>query len=151
APRVTARFRVHYAANLVVRTTLYPGVRALVDELHQQGVALAVATNKPVAMAREILSILGLSDRFGAVVGEEEGLPKKPDRACVERICAALPRSRERALSVGDSLVDVATARAAGVAVAAVSWGYADRVALAAACPDHLVDDVAALGRLLIS
>ena len=72
------------------------------------------------------------------VFGEREGVPRKPDPQVVHDILALLPD--EKVVYVGDSLVDIATARNAGLPVIACSWGFVSREELAAAKPDYLID-----------
>src|SRR5207237_788840 len=113
------------------------------------GITLAIATNKRTDFTKQVLVALSLLPLFSIVMGEEPGLPRKPDPAIVRRILDLTEIPAGRTLYVGDSLVDLATARNAGVPVALVTWGYADRDALSAARPDHLIDSPIALGALL--
>lgn len=149
AELVLQRYRVHYAARLVAKTRLYAGLEEILREARARGLALAVATNKPDDFTRQILERLGILGLFAAVVGEREGRPRKPDPACVLEILAATRTAPDRALFLGDSCIDLETARAAGVPVALVSWGLTPRTVLAAAHPDHLVDTPAELAGLL--
>jgi phosphoglycolate phosphatase len=134
-----ALWRPHYEAHCLDRTRPYPGVEAL---LAGAGRTLAVHTNKPGAMARKILAGLGLLPRFAAVVGGDEA-PRKPDPTGVLEIVARI--GAEATVFVGDSRVDVAVARAAGVPMVAVTWGYGSRAELAAAGATAFVDDAADL------
>jgi phosphoglycolate phosphatase len=131
----------HYEAHCLDTTRLYPGLRALLDGA---GRVLAVHTNKPGKLARKILGGLGVLDRFVAVVGGDE-VPRKPDPAGVGAIRASVGASVEETVFVGDSPIDVATARAAGVRMVGVTWGFGSREALARAGAEVLVDAAAAL------
>jgi phosphoglycolate phosphatase len=142
-------FRRHYGAHLLDRTRFYDGVPELLSRARDEGLRCAVATNKPAAFARSIVEGLGAASWFIATVGEGEGVPPKPDPTCVQRIRAASDAPLPRALFVGDSPIDLATARAARIPAALVTWGYTSREALRAAGPEHLVDDVRALERVL--
>jgi phosphoglycolate phosphatase len=124
-----AAWRAHYEVHCLDRTRPYPGIEPL---LAGAGRVLAVHTNKPGAMARKILAGLGLLPRFAAVTGGDEA-PRKPDPTGVREIMARTGASPAETVFVGDSRVDVATARAAGVAFVAVTWGFASRAELAAA------------------
>lgn len=135
----------HYEAHCLDTTRLYPGVRAILDGA---GRVLAVHTNKPGELARKILAGLGVLDRFVAVVGGDE-VPRKPDPAGVGAIRATVAASVEETVFVGDSPVDVATARAAGVRMVGVTWGLGSREALARAGAEVLVDDAAGLAAWL--
>jgi len=129
-----AAWQAHYEVHLLDRTRPYPGVEAA---LAAAGRTLAVLTNKPGPMARRILDGLGLSRRFAEVVGGGEA-PRKPDPAGLLALAARLGASREETVFVGDSAVDVATGRAAGVKVIGVTWGLGPRADLAGA--DVLVE-----------
>jgi phosphoglycolate phosphatase len=136
-----AVWRPHYEAHCLDRTRPYPGVEAL---LAGAGRTLAVHTNKPGGMARKILAGLGLLPRFAAVVGGDEA-PRKPDPTGVLEIVARVGGSPGETVFVGDSRVDVAVARAAGVPMVAVTWGYGSRAELAAAGATAFADDAAEL------
>ncbi len=140
-----AAFQPHYEAHCLDRTRPYPGVEAMLAGARR---TLAVNTNKPGAMAREILGGLGLLPRFAAVVGGDEA-PRKPDPAGVLGIMARVGAAPRETTFVGDSRVDVATARAAGVAMVAVTWGYGSRAELAAAGATAFAEDASALGPLV--
>jgi phosphoglycolate phosphatase len=124
-----AAWRAHYEVHCLDHTRPYPGLEALLAGARR---ALAVHTNKPGAMARKILGGLGLLPRFAAVTGGDEA-PRKPDPTGVREIMARVGASPAETVFVGDSRVDAATARAAGVAFVAVTWGFASRADLAAA------------------
>ncbi len=140
-----ALWREHYEAHCLDRTRLYPGLDAA---LSAAGRALAVLTNKPGAMARKILAGLGVADRFVAIVGGDEA-PRKPDPTGTLEIMAEVGAAPADTVFVGDSRVDVATARAAGVALVAVTWGLGSRAELAGAGATVLVDDAAELAPYL--
>lgn len=140
-----AAWRAHYDAHCLDHTRAFPGIEAL---LAGAGRRLAVHTNKPGAMARKILDGLGLLPRFAAVVGGDEA-PRKPDPAGVLEILARVGAAPRDAVFVGDSRVDVETARAAGVPLVGVTWGLASRADLVAAGATVLVDDAAALAPFL--
>ena len=112
-----------------MRTRLYPGISAVVREPPD---ARAVLTNKPGRFAREILQGLGILDAFRAVVGGDEA-PRKPSAEGLLGICRQLSIAPADTLLVGDSAVDLATGKAAGVRVCGVTWGLGGRASLAAA------------------
>ncbi|MGC3997393.1 MAG: HAD-IA family hydrolase [Anaeromyxobacter sp.] len=121
-----AAWRAHYQGHLLDRTRAYAGIP---EVLAGAGRPLAVLTNKPGDMARRILEGLGLLPRFAAVVGGDEG-PRKPDPAGALGLIARLGGRPEDAVLIGDSAVDAATARAAGLRFVAVTWGLTSREAL---------------------
>jgi len=136
-------WREEYGKRLLAKTRLYGGVDAL---LRVPPEARGVLTNKPGGFAREILRGLGIESAFQAVVGGDEA-PRKPAPDGLLRICATLGARPQDALLVGDSAVDLATAKAAGVPVCAVTWGLGERAALAPA--DYLCDTPMEVGELL--
>ena len=142
-PEAAPVWREEYARRLLVKTRLYDGVA---DLLRVPPHARGVLTNKPGAFARQILRGLAIDAAFGAVVGGDEA-PRKPAPDGLLRICATLNIRPEDALLVGDSAVDLATARAANMRVCAVTWGLGERAALASA--DYLCDTPSKVGELL--
>lgn len=139
-----AAFREYYGAHLLDASRPYPGIDEALEALAARGVVLSVLTNKPAAMSRAILEGLGLTARFLAIVGGDSLPVLKPDPAGLEQLRALSGTPRERMLLVGDSAIDVRTARAAGMAVCGVAWGISPE-ALVAAGPDRIVDDPAEL------
>ena len=121
----------YYSNNIVRNTRLYPGGEAMLDGLGALGVRIAVVTNKLEASAVMIMEQLGLSNRFYTIIGGDTLGPgkAKPSRhlidLMIERGTAAGASSR--AVFVGDTTYDVGAARAAGVPVVAVSFGFNDR------------------------
>ena len=143
-PEALKSWRAEYAWRLLVKTRPYPGISEL---LAVPPDARGVLTNKPGGFAREILQGLGMLESFRAVIGGDES-PRKPEPEGLLALCKALEAAPAETLLVGDSTVDVATARAAGVRVCAILWGLGTRAELAAASPDHLAEtpgEVAAL------
>jgi len=118
-----ARFMARYGAHLLDRTVPYPGVVEVLEALAARGIVLSVLTNKPETMSRAILAGLGLAPLFLAVLGGDSLPTRKPDPAGVEWLLAAGGTRRDALLLVGDSGVDVRTARAAAVDFCGVSWG----------------------------
>lgn len=118
------RFTDIYAGSSAVLTRPYPGVAEALDVLNRQGVKLGVCTNKPEALARSILDELGLGRHFKTVIGGDSCRTRKPNPepllACLDQLGGAPPR----ALYIGDSATDVQTARAAGMPVLLVTYGY---------------------------
>lgn len=136
-----AAWRAHYEDHCLDRTRLYPGIAAA---LEGAGRLLAVHTNKPGTLARKILAGLGVLGRFAVVIGGDEA-PRKPDPAGVWLVLARTGAAAVDTVFVGDSPVDAATARAAGVALVAVTWGLGSRAALAEAGATVFADAAADL------
>jgi phosphoglycolate phosphatase len=129
----------YYGSHISERSRPFPGAVALLDGCRRAGIKLAVCTNKQEGLSLKLLAELNLSGYFSAVVGADTLGVAKPDpapyREAVRRAGASVPAS----LMVGDSGTDVLLARAAGVPVIAVSFGYCDRPVVEFE-PDHLVD-----------
>jgi phosphoglycolate phosphatase len=141
APRTAEGVRLFsesYEASGPEATRLLPGADVVTRTLRDHGVKLAVASNKPGFFSRQLLSHFGLLDRFGVIHGPDDGFPPKPAPHMVFMALALLGVGAPEALFVGDMPIDVLTARAAGIAVAAVATGSATTEELAAAGPDFL-------------
>ena len=120
-------FLTYYAAHIADNSVAYPGAAIVLDTLAAGGARLAVCTNKPVALARALIAALGWSGRFAAILGGDSLAVRKPDPAHVLATIAAAGGDPARAVFVGDTSVDVAAARAAGIPVIVVAFGFADR------------------------
>jgi phosphoglycolate phosphatase len=94
--------------------------------LQARGFRFAVCTNKLEWLSVRLLQALGLADRFVAICGQDTFGIQKPDPAVLLRTLDKAGGSRERALMVGDSVSDIATARASGIPVIAVDFGYSE-------------------------
>jgi len=139
-----ALFMDYYGTHLLDATVPYPGMVELLDVLAARGVALSVLTNKPVGLSRRILDGLALTSRFIGIIGGDSLPVRKPDPAGLDALRGLTGTARERTLLVGDSSIDVATARAGGVAFCGVAWGLSPD-ALFAAAPERVVHDAAEL------
>ena len=132
------RFLEHYLANIAHESRPFPGVEDVLDALAAEGAALAVCTNKREAWSRLLLDLLGMTPRFRAIAGRDTFAVCKPDPGHLTGVIAAAGGDPARAIMVGDSGVDVATARAAAVPVIGVTFGYSD-TPLAALGPDAVI------------
>lgn len=120
-------FLDHYESRIADESTLYPGVEAALDELERTGGVFAVCTNKIERPAKLLLEKLGVIDRFAFVCGQDTFGVAKPDPTPLLRTIEASGGTPAKTIMVGDSKTDIATARAAGVPVIAVDFGYTDR------------------------
>ncbi len=127
----------------------FPGVLDLLDRLPRAGVKMGICTNKPHSVTVGLLDSLQLSDFFGSIIGEQPGIPPKPDPAMVYQGMEQLGVSAADTLFVGDSPVDMEVARQAGLAVVALSHGAHSAEELTALGLGTVVPDVAALLDLL--
>jgi phosphoglycolate phosphatase len=134
-----AFFMEYYAAHDLEYTVLYPGVRESLDRFRDAGKRMAVLTNKPTQMSNHILQGLGVDGHFFRVFGGDSFEHKKPDPIGVETLMREAGVDRTRTMMVGDSAVDVATARHAGIACCGVTYGFQPE-SLADPAPELLVD-----------
>jgi phosphoglycolate phosphatase len=132
-------FLEFYREHDLDNTVLYPGVRESLDRLRDAGKKLAVLTNKPVRMSKHIVEGLGVGEHFFRVYGGNSFDFKKPNPIGIATLMSEAGVGRDRTLMVGDSAVDVNTARNAGVACCGVTYGFQPET-LADPAPEILVD-----------
>lgn len=137
------RYRAHYAVNMIASSRPYEGIVPLLAALAARGDRIGVVTNKPETPARAIASALFSAGTFGVVVGERPGLARKPSPAPALAAAEALGVAPGECVFVGDTAVDVLTARAAGMRSVGVLWGFRDRAELEDAGADHVVSSPA--------
>lgn len=146
--RLQALFLQRYGEHLVDRTVPYPGVRDTLRALRAAGIATGVVTNKPAAPARALLELLELGP-FDVVLGGDSVATRKPDPLPLSEALARLEVARADALFVGDSTIDLATARAASVAFVAVGYGIGSADELRREGADPILDRLDALLELV--
>lgn len=134
------RYRAYYDAHCTEHTHLYSGIREWIDDLATRGAKLAVLTNKPERATRTLLSALGVAERFDVIAGPETFGALKPDPAGLRAIMAQCGASAAGTVMIGDSIVDVETARNAGVSSCGITGGLGDDDALRASKPDILIE-----------
>ena len=139
-------FLEYYREHMLDSTALYPGVREALDQLHTALVPLAVLTNKPIRFTLQMLEGLGIDLHFFRVYGGNSFPEKKPDPIGLNALIAESGAARSRTIMVGDSAVDVETARNAGVQACGVRWGFQPET-FASSPPDFLIDDMRELIR----
>ena len=142
---IVAEFDRHYQSRCGTRSHLYPQVRETLTELRQRGVKLAVVTNKESRYTATVLNAHELMPLLDCVVSGDTLPTKKPNPAGIESCMAQFGVPRERALFVGDSSIDVATARNAGISVWALPYGYNMGQPIAACAPDRVIADCSSL------
>ena len=143
-------FIAYYREHALDHTRLYAGVEPALDRLHAAGVGLAVLTNKPVNISRDIVNRLGITALFRQVYGGNSFDFKKPNPIGIERLIEESGAARERTMMVGDSAVDILTARNARVKSCGVTYGFQPET-LADPRPDLLVDDMKELADWVLS
>jgi phosphoglycolate phosphatase len=142
-------FLRYYRDHMLDATTLYAGVREALDQLHAALVPLAILTNKPVRFSVRLIEGLHLGAHFFRIYGGNSFEEKKPHPRGIEALMAESGADRERTVMVGDSAVDVLTARAASVRACGVSWGFQPET-FAEAPPDFVIDDMRALAAMML-
>lgn len=142
--RLLALFLGWYEANIARESQPFPGVLDALDALAQRGARLAICTNKREGLTLRLLAELGLTGRFDTIVGRDTLPVSKPHPGHLLGTIERAGGVPQRAVMIGDSEVDIATARAAGVPVVAVTFGYS-QMPVADLAPDVLLDDYAML------
>ena len=131
----------HYAQHCLDYTVLYPSVQEALNRFRACGIPMAVLTNKPVKISNHIVRGLGLENHFFRVYGGNSFEQKKPHPAGIEALLAESGERREDTFMVGDSAVDIFTARNAQVRSCGVTYGFQPE-SLEQAQPDITVDDL---------
>lgn len=121
-----ADFKSYYAQHCKDKTDAYPGVRQLLEELKRRDIAMAIVSNKIDSAVKE-LNQEYFSDYISTAIGETETIARKPAPDTAIQALAELGVSKEQAIYVGDSDVDLLTAQNAGIKCISVTWGFRDR------------------------
>jgi phosphoglycolate phosphatase len=139
--RAVEFFLGYYRDHMLDNTRLYPSVQDGLDRMLDSGARMAVLTNKPVRFSRAIVEGLGLGGHFFQIYGGNSFDQKKPDPIGIEKLLAESGIARERAIMVGDSGVDVRTARNANIRACGVTYGFQPE-GFAEDPPDLVIDDM---------
>ena len=142
-------FLDYYREHMLDATVLYPGVREALDRLLSKHVPLAILTNKPVRFSERLIAGLGLTPHFFRIYGGNSFEEKKPHPIGIQTLLVESKADQARTIMVGDSAVDVLTARAAEVQACGVSWGFQPET-FAHAAPDFIIDDMRVLAEMVI-
>jgi len=138
--RCLADFRTHYSGNLQNKTRPYPGIMELLQQLDDQGYRMAVVSNKFDTAVKGLCKTY-FGRYIKVAIGESAGVDKKPAPDSVFRALKELGSDAKKAVYVGDSDVDVLTARNAGLPCVGVTWGFRDRELLEQEGADRVIDD----------
>jgi phosphoglycolate phosphatase len=139
-----ADFIAHYAEHIADRSRPFPGLVEALDALAGDGCRFAVCTNKLERLSVLLLKQLALADRFEAICGQDTFGVQKPDPEMLRRTVAAAGGSLQGSIMIGDSATDIRTARAAGIPVIAVDFGYSERP-VSEFAPDTIISHFAQL------
>jgi phosphoglycolate phosphatase len=142
--RLFADFIAHYSEHIADRSRPFPGLSDALDALAADGWRFAVCTNKLERLSVLLLKELGLAHRFAVICGQDTFGMQKPNPEMLHRTVAAAGGSLRQAIMIGDSLTDIRTARAAGIPVIAVDFGYTDRP-VSELGPDRIISRFAQL------
>lgn len=119
----------------------YQGILEVLVELQRAKIKMAILTNKPDPLAEKIVTELFPANTFSLVFGEREGVPRKPDPSAVWEILLELDSDPKHTVFIGDSEVDIETAKAAGCHAVGVTWGFRDRSVLEKADAERIISN----------
>lgn len=143
-------FKQYYEAHLTDGTEPYPGIPELLRDLSERGVKLAVASNKYQSATERLVNHFFPDIPWAAIEGQKEGIPVKPDPSIVFEILSKSPTPKSEVLYVGDSGVDMETARRACVESCGVTWGFRPLDELLSNHADHVAGTTTQLLRLIL-
>ncbi|MDR1886223.1 MAG: HAD family hydrolase [Synergistaceae bacterium] len=147
--RIKAIFIEHYGAHSLDMTRPYDGVSGLLRALRDRGVRSAVVSNKPDDVTKQVIAHFFGGDAFDEVAGGRAGFPLKPDPGLTVHVLKVLGVRPSDALFVGDSMMDMQTAKGAGCTAVGVTWGFRPRDELLKNGADHIIDAPAELLKLI--
>ena len=133
-------FLAYYTANIDRYTVPYEGVREVLHTLQAEGWTIAVASNKFDEGTQKLVATIFPEVEFKSIYGNREGFPLKPDKALLDLIIAECGATAESTVMIGDSGVDMQTAKNAGVRSVGCTWGFRSREELEKYGADHIVD-----------
>ena len=142
-------FVAYYIDHIDRHTHPYEGIREVLHSLQNDGWVLAVASNKFDAGTKKLIANIFPEIDFKVVYGNREGFPLKPDAALLELIMKECGANTETTFMIGDSGVDIQTAKAAGVRSVGCSWGFRPRMELEECRADFIADNPSELLQIL--
>ncbi|MFQ6605465.1 MAG: HAD family hydrolase [Fidelibacterota bacterium] len=138
--RIGNEMKISYLDTWQEGTRLFPGIADLLTWLDDRALPLAIFTNKPLALAERTLEIYFKDWNFVLAMGPSETVPAKPDPTGLEIISDHFHIPTQEILMIGDSAVDVETARGAGAQSLGVTWGFKSRTELETSGAGHILD-----------
>lgn len=133
-------FKVKYRETMLDHAYVYDEMAEVVEVLKEKGVKLAICTNKPNAAAVGIVEHFFGSDTFDIIRGAFDGVPKKPDPTTAFEIANTLDVKANECLWIGDSTVDIESAKNFGCECVAITWGFRPRKCLLECDPEYIID-----------
>lgn len=146
--RIRREFIPYYDVRNADKSRPYPGIPELLNQMQEQGIQLAVASNKYQSATQKLITHYFPNIRFIAIFGQREGISVKPDPTIVTDILDIAKVAREDVLYVGDSGVDMQTAANAGVTACGVTWGFRPRTELETFNPEYIVDEASTIAAI---
>ncbi len=143
-------YLAYYRTHLCDKTAPYPGLAEVLPRLRVYGFTFAVLSNKPQSETERLIEAYFPKNLFAAVWGQTEERPKKPDPAAPLALAKSLSFAPEQCVMIGDSDVDMETAKRAGFFPLGVTWGYRSREVLLSAGAKILVNSANELENVLI-
>lgn len=134
-------FLEYYDEHCTDETTIYPGIIQLLEELKNRGINIAVASNKYQKAVSKLINHFFGNISWSAIMGNVDGVPVKPDPSIVFNVLLECPTPKSDVIYIGDSGIDMETARRACVESCGVTWGYRPRHDLVAAHANHIVSN----------
>ena len=144
-PQLMEEYRTRYKATGHAKTQAYPGIAEMLDGVAALEVPMAVLSNKRDDFTKELVRLRFGRWRFAAVAGEREGVPRKPDPTSALELARVLGFAPSQLGFVGDTPIDMNTARNAGMTPIGVLWGFRTREELLAAGAKHVLERPAQL------
>ncbi len=142
-------FFAYYKEHMLDATVLYPGVREALDELHAANKPMAILTNKAVRFSQTLIHRLNLDGHFFRIYGGNSFEEKKPHPIGLQKLMEERNTGPKSTVMIGDSSIDVLTARAAGTKSVGVTWGFKPE-SLTTDPPDLLISDLRELSNLVL-
>lgn len=143
-------FRQYYSEHFLDKTRLYSGIKETVNRLSANNVTLAVATNKPQDIAHKLVSKLLPDAYFVKVLGGCDERPKKPDAAIIREILSKLPHDDNKVFMIGDSNVDIQTAKNSGLISIGCIWGFRGREELESGGADYIAETPEDIAKIIL-
>lgn len=148
--KVLEIFSEYYNEHMIDMTKPYEGIITLLDELRLKGIKLAVVSNKKHEFTMQIVEKY-FGDRFDIVFGHRESYKAKPDPVSVLEVIDKFNILKNECIYIGDSNVDIMTARNSGIECIGVSWGFRGKEELAKAGADYIADNIIELKDILMN
>jgi len=148
--KLNVAFQSHYQELWKSGTEIYPGILDLLKNLRTNNShELSILSNKPHPFTIEIANQIFPKNTFHTILGQREGIEKKPNPKGIYKIIKQSNLTNQNACLIGDSIIDLKTANNASIKSIAVTWGFESTEQLASASPDHIVHSVSDLKALL--